>query len=70
MASDTVVVVGGTRGLGRAVAEFYADAGRQSSALISALPALIAVFFFLWFLGGLRGLPHGAEGGPTPPVSC
>ena len=29
MASDTVVVVGGTRGLGRAVAEFYADAGRE-----------------------------------------
>jgi NAD(P)-dependent dehydrogenase (short-subunit alcohol dehydrogenase family) len=29
MASGSVVVVGGTRGLGRAVAQFYADAGRD-----------------------------------------
>src|SRR5207244_1575728 len=29
MASDTVVVVGGTRGLGREVAQFYADRGRD-----------------------------------------
>jgi NAD(P)-dependent dehydrogenase (short-subunit alcohol dehydrogenase family) len=29
MASDTVVVVGGTRGLGREVAQFYAERGRD-----------------------------------------
>ncbi|HEV8296864.1 MAG TPA: hypothetical protein VGQ20_06205 [Acidimicrobiales bacterium] len=49
-------------------AEFYADSAHQTRALVSTVLGVIALFAFLWFLGGLWSRLRNADGDATTPT--